>query len=840
MSEPLIALAYDGPLDIATGKYRKQLNWKNQVVKWSTLVRKLQKTHYTAETLAEYQAADKSRQAEIKDIGGFVGGYLTGGRRLKDSVLHRQLVTLDLDYNVPRSFWSDYCLFNDNAAAIYTTHSHQPTSGRLRLLIPLDRSVGTDEYAAICRRIAGDLNIELFDPTAFRPHQLMYWPSTPVDGEYLSGYQDGPWLSADKVLATYVNWRDASEWPESIRTKAEREKAVTAKRQADPLEKEGIVGAFCRAYTVSEAIEAFLADIYDPCEVPDRFTFRAGSTAAGLVIYDDKFTFSHHGTDPTSGELCNAFDLVRIHLFGAIDKGKPPGKGNPLSFSRMAEMAMKDARVRIAVGEDYIVRPGSTPEDDFAEELSGIDAKPEPADAPRERRKKRKKGIDIEGENAWMADMDVDKQGKFYSTINNIVLLLENDPALRGCFAYNKFDKREVALRELPWRPVAPGNANLTDMDDSCLQHYLEKQYKISGAVKILTAISVVMNKYSFHPVRDYLDSLVWDGGERLDHVLTDYLGAEDSDYSRAVTRKTLCAAVARIYRPGIKFDHVLTLVGREGLGKSFLVDKLGGPWYSDSFSTVQGKEAYEQIQGVWLVEMGELAGLNKAETNTIKHFISKKVDRYRVAFGRRTEDFPRQCVFFATTNNPKPLRDTDGNRKFWLVDIHAQPPTNDVFTDLNQTEVDQIWAEAVHYYLQGEKLYLPAALEAEARKMQDEHLETDDRTAVIVQYLNTLLPENWEEKTPYQRREWYLTDEDERESGTIKRTRVVISEIWFECLGGQLREMTKYNTRDLHGIMRTLRNWHEPKWKIRTKWYGVQRGYARAEELAKLSDRNL
>lgn len=801
-------LTHDGSIDIATGRHRRETNWKNKSILWSELLQKLSDTHRTAETYAEYKAATKTRQSEIKDIGGFVGGYLTGGRRKPGNVLHRQLITLDLDYAKPE-MWEDFSILYHCAACVYSTHAHSPEAPRLRLIIPLDREVMADEYIAIGRRIAGKVGIEDFDNTGFQPSRLMYWPSTSSDAQYLFEYQDGPWLSADKVLASYHNWRDSSEWPMSARVN----KAVEAgiKKQGDPLEKPGIVGAFCRTFTISEAIEAFLSDVYEPAG-EDRYTYVDGSTAGGLVVYEDKYAYSHHGTDPASEKLCNAFDLVRLHKYGLKDEDAR--EGTPInklpSYTAMQEFAAADSRVRKLRGQERIAEARA----DFSsasEDEPGVEL------------------VEVESDE-WLAELEYDRKGNsLLSTINNILLILQHDPRLKKRFALDQFENREVALKDLPWRKVTQATRYLTDADDSGLRHYLEKTYGLSNASKTQDALIQVLRDNAFHPVRQYLQELTWDGEERLDRLLVEYLGAEDTEYVRAVTRKTLVAAVARVFQPGIKFDYILVLVGAQGQGKSQIIDRLGGRWFSDSFGTVQGKEAYEQIQGVWLVEMAELAGLKKAEVETIKHFISKREDRYRVAYGRRVENFPRQCVFFGTSNNRDFLRDPTGNRRFWPVDTMQRLFVKDVFKELTEEEVGQIWAEAVELYRCGEKLYLSPELEAEAYRQQVEHSEQDERVGMIERYLETLLPDNWEDMETYARRAWLAGDEIQP-VGTVQRTKVCIAEIWCEVLGGMQKDMNRFNTKELHDIMRRMEGWQESGKVQRFGKYGTQRAYERSK----------
>lgn len=798
-------LNYDGSFDIAAGKSRKETHWRNRETTWSAFLNKVKETHRTAEKYTEYMSAKKARQDEIKDVGGFVGGYVNGGRRKAENILHRQLVTLDIDFG-SMELWDDFKMLYGDAACIYSTHKHSSDHQRLRLIVPLDRPVGSDEYVAIARRIAGDLDINAFDDTTYEPSRLMYWPSTAKDGEYVFEYQDGPWLSADEVLTTYRNWKDASEWPLSDRV----DKAIfrEIKKQGDPLEKPGIIGAFCRTYTITEAIDLFLPEAYEACDLENRFTYKEGSTAAGLVVYDDKYAYSHHGTDPTSGKLCNAFDLVRLHLYGLQDEDAKEGTpGNRLpSFKAMQEFAAKDPKTRKQLGVERLEEMKS----EFGDSWEESEEEGEP-------------------DTSWLEKMDVDGKANFLSTINNVKLALDNDPLLKGRFALNKFENREVLLKSPPWRQVDPKLPYMVDKDDAGLRHYMESVYKITGVQKIADGLALTLENNSFHPIRDRLKELEHDGINRVDTVFIDYLGAEDCPYIRAVTRKVLVAAVARVFVPGIKFDTVVSISGKQGEGKSTIIRKLGGKYYSDSFGTVQGKEAFEQIQGVWLVEMAELAGLKKAEAEAIKHFISKQEDRFRVAYGKRVEIFPRQCVFFATTNDWNFLNDPTGNRRFWPVATKHQEPTKDVFDDLTDYEIDQIWAEAVVLFRAGETLYLDKEMEKEALKRQQEHSVVDDRTGVIQEFLNTPVPENWYDLDPFKRRNYYL-DPEFRESGTDFRDRISIAEIWCELFGLKQADMNRYNTKDLHNIMRNMPGWEASKYPVDIKNYGRQRVYRRVE----------
>lgn len=783
-------MKHHGVVDIAVGLSARSKSWKNEKWEWSALVKKLTTEYKTPETYKQYKSASKEERSKIKDVGGYVGGYLRGGRRKPENVVHRQLLTLDIDH-AHMQFWSDFTLMFDNAAVLHATHSHSPDNPRLRLVVPLSREVTPDEYVAIARRLAGDLGIDLFDPTTFEVNRLMFWPSNSRDVDYYSEFQDGPWLDADELLGRYVDWTDSSEWP-TAESEAVQMKDATA-RQADPEEKRGIVGAFCRAYSIEQAIEKFLSEVYAPAG-DDRYTYLEGTTAAGLKVYEGKFAFSHHGSDPCSGKLCNAFDLVRIHKFGHLTDKQ--------SFREMEEFARRDPEVKRIIASERF----NEAKYDFAEGS-------ESEEVPEEE--------DVE----WVTELEVNSRGEYLSTATNLNIIFANDPNLSGKFRENTFDNKRYVFGSLPWRKVPSPPDLMKNVDYSGVRNYIETIYGITGNIKIDDALALEFDKYSFHPVREYLDGLKWDGVERVDRVLIDYLGAEDNIYTREAIRKTMVGAVARVFEPGIKFDLVLTLVGDQGTGKSTMVALLGKEWFSDTFMTVQGKEALEQIQGAWIIEIAELAGLRKAEVESIKHFISKQEDTFRPAYARTSETFRRQCIFIGTTNSRDFLRDPSGNRRFMPIEVNPARAKYNIFTEFEPV-VDQLWAEAVQLYREGETLYLGKSAERIAWEEQAKHSEVDTRRGIINDWLDTPLPKNWDEWDLFKRRAYF--EDPLSEKGTEIRDYVCIAELWCECLGKPKEDMTRYNTRSLNDIMRSLPGW-EPVNSTRTfPIYGIQKYYVR------------
>lgn len=833
--------------NIATGISRFDTKWRNKQATWERLIEIISETKYTAETVAEYLAAKPDVQDQIKDVGGFVGGHVLGGRRLKDSVSSRQILTLDADA-AEVNFWAKFCTMYDCTAAIYSTHKHTPEKPRYRLIIPLSREVFKDEYTAICRRIAGNLGIEQFDHTGYQFHRLMYWPSTSKDGEFISDHQGGLLLDPDEVLATYYNWQDVSEWPIGLR----ENKALTrdAKYQGDPEEKPGLIGAFNRTYPISTAIDMFLADIYEPSHIDTRYTFTEGSTAAGVITYDDKFSYSHHSTDPTCNILCNSFDLVRLHKYHLLDDNideKTPVNKKP-SYVAMCEFASADSGVKHELGEARLQKARDMFEHIAAtsraivKTVEGDEQNPVNDDTD--------DTVDAEEfhydatNTEWLKEMDVDRKGNYLATINNMAVILEHDPAFAENIYYDEFEQCGFFKRDLPWRKVVKCNKReITDKDIANIENYIEKVYQISaGGSKLLKGLYVVFEKHSMHPIKKYLTNLRWDGVKRVDELLVKYLGAGDTSYTRAVTRKFMVAAVARVHEPGVKYDTILTLIGKEGQGKSHLFDKLGGKWFSDSFSfhMLQSKEAYEQIQGVWLVEISELSGISKMDVNKVKGFVAARNDRYRAAYGRTTESRPRQCVFVAGSNKWDVLRSQDGNRRFWPVVTFVVIPTATPF-DLTKNDIDQLWAEAVELYKGGEKLYLDKELEKIAYKVQEKHTEENPWVSVFKSYLSKVIPVNWYDMMHHDKVDFLRNYDTNKHTKEVEqRTKVTPHELWEVAL--MKKEMI-----DIHGLkqvreaMDKINNWQKVEGYTRFgNYYPRHKGsYEKVSEPAEVEDIN-
>ena len=788
---------------IATASSRQTVRWDNKTIEWSELVDKCRNTDRTSETVAEYAKMNKTLKASRKDVGGFVGGPLRDGRRKNGCVISRSVVTLDIDFANGEE-WDDWTTAHNYASFLYSTHSHTPQKPRFRLVVLLDREVTPEEYEPIARWVADQIGIDKFDHTTYELPRLFYWPSTCQDGEYVFEEQQGGPLPADWVLLQYGTkdeWKDASFW--KYGRKEDKSIHREMKRAGDPLEKNGQIGLFCRAYGICEAIEVFLSDVYEKTDTEGRFTYKEGSVAGGLVTYEDKFAYSHHDTDPASRQLCNAFDLVRIHKFGDLDEDdtytdvtKRP------SYTKMMEFAGKDTKVKALIQREK--------RESVKEDFDSIDT-----------------GEDLEEVEPVVLDLETDKKGGNVANTENILMILNEDPRIAGKLWHDDFSSYDFADDSLPWRRISKA---WSDKDDANLRVYIDRLYGIRGKELISDALDHVFCNHRRHPVREYLDSLRWDGVERLDTLIASYIGAEDNELNRAMTRKIFTAAVRRVYEPGCKFDYCLILSGGEGIGKSTFLKIMGGDWFSDSIITTEGKEGMESLRQAWIIELAELASIKRSDVEQVKNFLSKQEDIYRAAYGKRTNHYPRQCVFFGTTNEVSFLKGDTGNRRFWVIPVDAglRKIEGDLFERL-KADRDQLWAEAVVRYRQGEKLYLDAEQEAEARGRQcDYNVDVDDPVpGLLDEYLEQRLPVDWY-TWDIARRRAFMQNPDPLAGESLERTKFYAGEFVYERLGINLKDKEyAYEMKKVNKLMRAKEGWRYQDCRI--SGYGKQKSWLAA-----------
>lgn len=795
----------DRKITITVGATRKATIWKPETLLLSEFWARLGNAHRSTETLTQYRELPKSKQDELKDVGGFVAGTFRAEKRRACDVTGRDIITLDLD-NIPAGQTDSILLRLDSLGVgycVYSTRKHAPEAPRLRVLLPLSRTVTADEYEPIARKAGEIIGMDYCDKTTFEASRMMYFPSCCSDSQYVYRYADKPFVDADGMLGMYADWRDVSGWPGMSAQNVPR-----GKTQKDPTEKAGAVGAFCRVYDVPAAIAAYLPDKYTDAG-EGRYTFAGGSTTGGAVLYDNgKFLFSHHATDPASGKLCNAFDLVRLHLFGDLDEdAKPDTPTNKLpSYAAMCQTAMQDQQVAGLLNAETLARAAEA----FGQGETAVQPDAESAE--------------------WMnlLTRGGDTSNKVLNTTENVMIILENDPNLKGAALFDEFSNRIFVVGQLPW-DRSGRRRDWKDSDDAGLRCYIEQVYKFTGISKIQDGFSLYCEMHKVNLVQQYLTGLpAWDGTARLDRLFIDYLGAADTPYTRAVARKSLCAAVARAMQPGVKYDTMPILAGPQGIGKSTLLRCLGGGWFNDSLTTFAGKEASEMLQGSWIVEIGELVGMSKMEENQVKQFLSRVEDVFREAYGRRTGRFPRRCVFFGTSNEYEFLRDRTGGRRFWPIDCMKQKPVKSVFNDL-PGEVPQIWAEALACWRLGEALYLEnAETAALAKQAQEEHTVGSPREGIIREFLERYVPEDWRDK-PLNERRIFWSMKRTGEEKLVPRDRVCALEVWCEALNGDPKYFKRQDALEINAVIEKTPGWEKAKNGLRFgKDYGLQKGFIR------------
>ena len=875
---------------------------------------RLREPTVTAETVAEYRAMSRDLRADAKDVGGFVGGYLDNGERKKGSVRFRTVLALDYDSIDPKDtgIWTLATqAFPGVRTVLHSTHSHTREQPRMRLLMQLDRELDPETYEALARRVAMDITMKGLDPGSFQPERLMHWPSRPKDGDWFFRETGDRPLDTEAQLKRYPDALDQSAWPTCPGETLTERLGHGEGKPSDPLEKEGLVGAFCRTYGIAEALETFLPGVYRKSG-RNRYTYVSGSSSNGAIVYEGRWFYSNHATDPLRGLCLNAWDLVRLHRFGHLDKERGAG-GDPTrlkSHKAMTELALADAGVRRTLEADRsrdfdayeelmtggpgragkagrAGRAGSDSYDSYDSYNSySYDSYNSYNSSNSSESSDSSDSSDCDG--AWKELLKTKKDGEPLSTLANISLIILHDPRLRG-LRRDIFSGNDEITGKLPWptragvglpadesagtrqgadrltdskdnsdssdssdnsdstksgkkwKPKPPEGAVFwTGQDDAGLQLFMERAYGITGREKILTGMNAAMAYRMYHPVREYLNSLRWDGTARMERVIIDALGAEDDALTRAMTRIWLTAAVARIFEPGIKFDQVLILSGLEGTGKSTFFSVMGGRWFSDSLSNMDGKEGMEGNMGVWIHELSELGAMRKSDVEQVKSFVSKQTDRFRPAYERVIETRPRECVFGASTNETKFLKGMDGNRRMWVIGIDPSKRAGDGEPrEWLERRRDQIWAEAVWRWREERpKLYLDKELyEASRARAKEYSFDLSESIfAELESFIDTPIPVAWDTYGLQERRDWYKGGKDMSMVPVRQRRELCIKEFLTEWMGydAKDREYTA-QSRKIGKYLQQSAVWEKGP-LTRIKIYGKQQLWVRTDEVKEIS----
>ena len=668
-------------LIISEGRSRKETNWKPVKIFWSEFVERLKTPMRSTETLPEYKSMQKSVQDDLKDVGGFVGGTLKGCRRKSGNAAERYLVTLDLD-NIPAGQTDDILRRVGGlgcAYVIYSTRKHEKASPRLRIVIPSDRPMTPDEYQPVSRKVAAMIGIGFCDPTTFDVLRLMYWPSVCNQAEYVYTFGDKPFLNVDGILGMYGDWRNAAEWPKVLGEDNIINRSL--KRQQNPTEKDGVIGAFCRVYDVPAAITEFIPDTYTETDIPGRYTFTGGSTAGGAVLYDNGlFLYSHHATDPAGGKLLNAFDLVRIHKFGHLDDDAKPDTPTPKLQSSIAmrEFALQDEAVR-------------------AEHIASCFGSEEKAKEP-------------------YPDIKMSGNGviTILPTARNLETLLKNE-GLKISYSLVRrklIVKCEDKEKEYKFNNGPNSYGNLLTY---CTDQFVRDGLRTSTA-KVHEWITQIADDNRVNEARDFLEinRMIYGGTKGIEDLFGCLKVNGNADLCKTLLRKWICQCVAMAHNEKGEFgaDGVLVLRGPHGIGKTSFFRKccsIGLDYFIEGASLDGSKDKLMESTTAWIGELGELPRSMK-DMDYVKAFITSANDKFRVPYAKKAEIYPRLTSFGATTNSNEFLKE-DKERRFWVIDVEDID-----LVALNGVCFESVWAEAMDLYmLLGQKSFRLSNEEREA-----------------------------------------------------------------------------------------------------------------------------
>lgn len=771
----------DTVFDIATAPKRNSKIWERGTVTWGGI--------------KEWML----HPGDTKEAGNYVLGVLAGNRRLKSTIRTRCAVTLDAD-SPSDGFEQTLRDLLDCSYIVHTTFSSTPSKPRFRVIIPLSRTVIPQEYSLIVDHLVKLIGESSFDPGSSQAERYMFKPAAPDPDYFWYEVHEGAALDADEVLD---NWEgDLDDIPTPS----------VSHRKRDPLSLKGTTGYFNNAYTdLDELVEKF--ELPYELVAPGRYRFVGASGAPGMGEIDGSpnLYFSHHSHDPVYGQAVSAFDLVRIHRFGDLDEGAPDNTPiNRLpSTEAMSAFAAADPRVtRLAdkareksTHEDFYSVVG----DEMAEEMSDIANTIDP--------------------DAWKDKLEREKKSaQPLDTITNMYLIADNDPMFKG---YYKNDmSMSMEAEWLPWRSMGKDN-QLYDADRDVGRAELERKYGLRYAENRWDQMmSYIGMKRSWNPVREYLEGLRWDNVSRIETCLP---GVRSTAYTRMVARKSLVAAVARILDPGVKWDHMLMIYGKQGLGKSHWMERMGKGW-QENLEKIDSNDTLMTMAKSWIMIADEGHAVRKAEFDQLKEFITKRKDTYREPYARSMVTVPRHNVFWGSTNDRRFLRREEGNRRFLVVE--AQDRWD--FDSMTDYYVDQVWAEAVHLYNEGESLLLTEVEMLTAEEMREEFTQEDPYFGVIQGYLDSPVPSDWDKQSAVQ----HISYLDDLRSGVsfdtgeeTKMTRVCALQVWVEALGNRIGDQNPWEIAKIAKTLREMDGWVQLPGRHTISDYGQQVVFERIAE---------
>lgn len=782
---------------------RETREWTPGVVTWADIV---------------MEWTDPANLARAKDTTGYVFGTFietrvnhnrsgpaelcTGYHRKRSAVVDRSAIVLDADY--PEADFLDKVQDSfPYAALIHSTWSHTELNPRYRLIIPLDRPVERDDYERVAQVLMEDFGVSQFDASAAIPNQFSYLPAAEDPDQFEALVLPGQPLPLDSLA-------------DRVPTYEGRPRPHINRKKRDPFELPGIVGAFNRVYDDwDELIETF--DLPYTAEGEGRYRFNGthGAAGAGPIADMPGLWYSHHANDPAAHVACSAFDLVRIHQHGHLDEDAAPDTPvNRLpSYGAASTAAQADGEVE-AEAERHSSAQIS---EDLRDAFGGDNAWD---------------GEDGDGEDSTGGDpLDTQWLGRLQrnardssirDTMHNWDLLVAHDPVLRSLW-FNDLTANVHADVFPPGRSAPDGVLNTAARDS--VRSYLERTY--AGFKPSAARVDQVINDTSMarrrNLVRTWIEELPeWDGTPRVE---TSMPGVEPTPHSRMVLRKALVGAIARIMDPGCKWDHVLVLTGKEGLYKTTWVEKMANGW-SDTLGAIDNKDTLLRMRSKWIMVAEEGHSLRKADNDAIKEFITRREDSYRTPYDRAPATYKRHNVIWMTTNDQTFLRRAEGNRRFLVLNVTRRFPAK-VLTD---EYIEQVWAEALYLYNNGEALFLSDEEAQMASSEREAYTEEDAQLGDISEYLETRVDGDWGEMFPEQRMRW-LADVREgfRAEGDHAITEVCTRQIWAEAFG-QTRPPQRKDLLEITTVMQRMPGWTRAPGRKRIKGYGQQVIYVRTE----------
>jgi len=770
-------------LDIATAPRRNSRHWKQSKISWEELLGWLDDPADTKES-GNYVLGVLKETTAIHEPGMPPCTHL---HRTKIGLVSRCALTLDVDHPAVGFLDRLLELLKPYQAVVHTTFSSTPDFPRYRVIIVLDRALAPDEYHAAAAVMMERLGEESFDPGSVEPERYMFKPSAKEADWFESWTFDGAPASADELLANYDP--DLSKLPVP-------KKVLRTKR--DPFELAGAVGAFNRAYTIDEAIEEY--ELPYESDGANRWHLVGASSASGMTLVSEGIVYSHHVNDPAFNQAASAFDLVRLHMFGDLDEDADPKTPLPKlpSYNAMLEVAGQDSRVLAEmVGLDFKAIDDSTPTGGGGDDDNPL-------------------------ADAWKLNLRFSpRSGKLIDDIANWDVIRDHDPVFAGLY-WNELTLAVETETPFPWRPLERGGNVVTSIDRAALCHYLEREYRVRPSRGFVDELVDTKAQGRFvNPVRDYLAGLTWDGVERIETSLP---GVRPTPYTRLVARKSLVAAVARIFEPGIKWDHTLVLYGEEGRGKSYWIEKLARG-YSATLGPVSSKDTLITMQRSWIMVADEGHSLRKADADATKEFLTRTEDVFRMPYDREALAHKRHSVIWSTTNDEVFLRRQEGNRRFLIVRCEDKVD----FSLLTDEYVDQLWAEAVHLYRAGELLYLSSEESAAAAAEREHFTEEDALGGVLQEYLDTLVPEDWDKRGPAARAEWlYNRSSGLAAEGTVEQTHTCSAQLWVEALGKRFGDHKRTDLLEINAALKRLPGWAPLRGRRRVPGYGPQLVFVR------------